>query len=249
MPLKYSKRKGLKLTMYQLPFYFQNVRGYSSIKSAAFLMPIIFTQVILSVLSGLYISKTKRYGEVIWIGFGLYTIGTSLMLLFNHTFSPAWSIVILCINGIGQGCCLQPTLVTLQAHTPKEDRATVISSRNFFRGLGASCGLAVSASVLQSSLKKALPATFASIANSPYSIPHDFDQETMAAIVPAFAHASRSVFIANIPVISLCLLGCVFVRDRGLVGPEPSEKGQPGGGGAGDGQSGNSDLEEMMVVK
>jgi hypothetical protein len=140
----------------------------------------------ISALSGQYISRTKRYGEVIWVGFGVDDMGSSLMLLFSQTFSPAWSTVILRIPGIGQGCCLQPTLVALQAHTPKEERAAVISSYKFFRSLGAPCGLAVSAIDLQSGLKKALPEAYASIANSAYSIPHNAGQTTLHAIIPAF---------------------------------------------------------------
>lgn len=186
-------------------------------------MPIVLTQVVFSVLSGQYISRIKRYGEVIWVGFGLYTLGSCLLLLFSPAFSPAWSVVILCISGIGQGCCLQPTLVALQAHTAKADRATVISSRNFFRGLGASCGLAVSANVLQHGLRRKLPEAYASLANSSYSIPHHISGKALAAIIPAFMHASRRVFIANIPLVALCLLGCFFVRDRGLAGIDERE--------------------------
>ena len=152
------------------------------------------------------------------MGFGLYTLGSSLMLLLTQNFSAAWCIVILCINGFGQGCCLQPTLVALQAHTAKSERATVISSRNFFRGLGAACGVAVSANVLQSGLKNALPEAYASIANSAYSIPKNLDPTILAVIIPAFEHASHNVFLANIPVIAICLVGCIFVKDRGLAG-------------------------------
>jgi hypothetical protein len=94
-----------------------------------------------------------------------------------------------------------------------------IKSRNdfelqLFRSLGASCGLAVSAIDLQSGLKEALPEPYASIANAAYSIPHNVDQTTLATIIPAFAHASHSIFIANVPVIVICLVGCAFVGDK-----------------------------------
>jgi len=40
------------------------------------------------------------------------------------------------------------------------------------------------------------------------------------AVLDAYASASRSVFIFNVPFIALCLLGCLIVKDRGLQRPE-----------------------------
>ena len=59
--------------LYFLPIYFQNVRGMSPISSAALLVSLVIPQALFSVLSGLYISKFSRYGEVIWLGFILWT--------------------------------------------------------------------------------------------------------------------------------------------------------------------------------
>jgi len=108
---------------------------------------------------------------------------------------------------------LAADVVDLQAHTPKEEKAAVISSRNFFRGLGHSCGLAVSANVLQSGLMRVLPEAYASIANTAYSIPHNVDQGTLAAIILAFVHASHSISVANVTIIVTCLVGRAFVGD------------------------------------
>jgi MFS family permease len=60
--------------LYYLPLYYQNARGWSPIVSAALTAPMVACQSISSVLSGQYISRFKRYGEVIWIGFGIWTL-------------------------------------------------------------------------------------------------------------------------------------------------------------------------------
>jgi hypothetical protein len=60
--------------LYYLPLYYQNARGWSPIVSAALTAPMVACQSISSVLSGQYISQFKRYGEVIWIGFGIWTL-------------------------------------------------------------------------------------------------------------------------------------------------------------------------------
>lgn len=60
--------------LYYLPMYYQNARGWSPIVSAAFTAPMVGCQALASIASGQYISRTKRYGEVIWAGFGLWTL-------------------------------------------------------------------------------------------------------------------------------------------------------------------------------
>jgi hypothetical protein len=60
--------------LYYLPLYYQNARGVSPIVSAAFTCPMVVCQSLASITSGQYISRRKRYGEVIWVGFGLWTL-------------------------------------------------------------------------------------------------------------------------------------------------------------------------------
>lgn len=60
--------------LYYLPLYYQNGHGWSPIVSAALTAPMVSFQSIASVCSGQYISRLKRYGEIIWVGFGLWTL-------------------------------------------------------------------------------------------------------------------------------------------------------------------------------
>lgn len=60
--------------LYYLPLYYQNGRGWDPIVSAALTAPMVTCQSIASVCSGQYISRIKRYGEIIWVGFGLWTL-------------------------------------------------------------------------------------------------------------------------------------------------------------------------------
>ncbi|KAF2436633.1 putative MFS transporter [Tothia fuscella] len=208
--------------LYYLPLYFQNVRLYSPIRSATLTLPLVLTQSIASILSGQYISHFKRYGTVIWFGFTLFTIGTSLTTLFTrHT--PVYAIIIiLIILGYGNGNCFQPTIIALQAHCPKSQRAIVISVRNFLRCLGGSVGLAVGAAVLQNVLAKELPEGFEYLAKTTYAKPDygAFSKEEGERILDAYAKASRAVFVFLAPCAGVCLATCVFVRDRGLTREE-----------------------------
>ncbi|CAG8884890.1 unnamed protein product [Penicillium nalgiovense] len=213
-------------SLYYLPLYYQNARGWSPIASAAMTCPMVAAQSIFSITSGQYISRVKRYGEIIWIGFGLWTLGSGLMLLFGTHTHPAVIAVIVAVMGAGIGFTFQPTLVALQAHCTKSQRAVVIANRNFFRCIGGSCGLAISAAILQATLRSNLPTKFAYLADSSYSLPSraNLSATEWASILLSYSKASHAVFILQVPLIGVCFLACMFVRDRGLERPKEPEE-------------------------
>ncbi|KAF5865194.1 hypothetical protein ETB97_005098 [Aspergillus alliaceus] len=214
--------------LYYLPLYYQNARGWSPIISAALTTPMVACQSLASICSGQYISRCKRYGKVIWVGFGLWTIGAGLMVLFDDSTHIGVIVVVVVIAGIGIGFTFQPTLVAFQAHCTKAHRAVIISNRNFFRCLGGACGLAVSAAILQATLKSNLPHGYQHLAHSTYSPParSGISDADWLQIVAAYAKASRGVFILQVPLMGTCFLLCFFIKDRGLERPkEPGEEG------------------------
>ncbi len=149
------------------------------------------------------------------------------MLLFKATTHPAIIAVIVGITGIGIGCTFQPTLVAFQAHCTKRQRAVVISDRNFFRCLGGACGLAVSGAVLQATLRSNLPPGYGHLSNSTYSLPaqSSVPGDVWGGIVNAYVHASRAVFILQVPLIGVAFLACLLIRDHGLERPkDPAEE-------------------------
>ncbi|KAJ5485426.1 hypothetical protein N7539_005414 [Penicillium diatomitis] len=213
-------------SLYYLPLYYQNARGWSPIVSAALTSPMVACQSVASICGGQYISRLKRYGEVIWMGFGMWTLGAGLMLLFDENTHPAVIAVVVAISGIGVGFTFQPTLVALQAHCTKSQRAVSISNRNFFRCMGGACGLAVAAAILQATLRSNLPAEFSYLAHSSYSLParETLTESQWTSILQAYTKASHSVFILQVPLIGTCFLACIFIRDRGLERPKEPEE-------------------------
>lgn len=124
----------------------------------------------------------------------------------------------LIILGVGVGNVFQPCLIAIQAHSPKELRAVIISNRNFFRALGGAIGLACSSLVLQTSLGKALPDDLSYLSRDSYVLPSlsDFSTVDQNVIRAAYAKASRTVFISMAPIMGFCLVICVFIQDKGL---------------------------------
>lgn len=60
--------------LYYIPLYLQNARQFSVMTSAGIYCALVAFQTLLSILSGQYISRVKRYGEVIWAGFVIWTL-------------------------------------------------------------------------------------------------------------------------------------------------------------------------------
>ncbi|KAH6972260.1 major facilitator superfamily domain-containing protein [Ilyonectria sp. MPI-CAGE-AT-0026] len=211
--------------LYYMPLYLQNAHGYSIIRSALITLPLVVFQMVFSILSGQYISRQKRYLEVLVFGFSMWTLGSGLALLLDRHTKPTIIIVPLILNGIGVGCIFQPILVALQAHTPKLRRAVIISNRNLFRSAGGASGLAVSAAVLQARLRATLPSSYSYLASSTYALPES--AKNVSGVLDAYMAGSHAVFILQVPLIGLCLLGTILIRDRGLEPPEDTVSGEP----------------------
>jgi fucose permease len=200
--------------VYFMPFYAQVLRNWSPTASAGLLLPIIVVQVIVSMLSGRWMSKSGGYGATIRLGVGLLLLGSLLETRFDRHTHPVAIVFALLAIGIGVGAANQPMVVAMQAHTKKSERAVVTSTRNFFRFLGSACGVAVSSAVLQSTLRASLPAEYKYLANSPYALGR-LTPEVRAAILPAYENAIRHVFIASSGASVLCSLGLLVWRDHG----------------------------------
>lgn len=112
-----------------------------------------------------------------------------------------------------------------QAHSPKADRAVVISSRNFLRSLGGACGLAVASALYSNTLVNKLPSSPAipqdiadKIKSSVFSVPDlsGLSEAQKDMILDTYTLASRSVFYFWVGCISCCWLLMFFIKDKGL---------------------------------
>ncbi|ORX96546.1 major facilitator superfamily domain-containing protein [Clohesyomyces aquaticus] len=217
--------------LYYLPIYYQSARDMSLLTSAALLIPIVIPQAIASALSGQYISRVGWYREVIWLGYALWTIGACLNLIFTRNLHIAAIVVILVIEGTGVGLVFQPTLVAAQAHYSKEDRAVVISARNFIRALGGSAGLAIASAIFSNSLIRNIPndistGTLNAIRDSIFDKPDvaRLSRQQRLGVLDAYVAASRSVFYLWFGAITICLVLMVFIKDKGLKRAEDVER-------------------------
>nr|A0A3G1DJG1.1 RecName: Full=MFS-type transporter M2; AltName: Full=Squalestatin S1 biosynthesis cluster protein M2 [Phoma sp. MF5453]AMY15059.1 MFS transporter [Phoma sp. MF5453] len=200
--------------VYFIPIYAQNLRQWSPVISGVLLFPIIAVQVIVSMIAGRWMSKSGQYGTTIRLGVAFLLIGSLLETQFGRSTHPAYVVIVLLVIGIGVGAANQPMVIAMQAHTKKSERAVVTSSRNFFRFLGSACGVAMSAAILQSTLRASLPVAYKHLAESPYALAGLSPQER-DVIAPSYERAIRHVFIASAGASVLCSLGLFVWKDDG----------------------------------
>jgi MFS family permease len=209
--------------LYYLPIYYQSARRMSLMSSAALILPLVVSQSIASILSGQYISRMGRYGEVIWSGYACWTLGAGLHLMFSRTIPTVGIVFVLIVEGFGVGLVFQPTLVAAQAHSAKSDRAVVISARNFIRAFGGSVGLSIASAIYSNSLSAYLPvnlppALITKIKDSIFDIPDVsiLSNEMRSGLLDAYANAAKAVFYLWFVAIAMCLMLMVFIKDKGL---------------------------------
>ncbi|KAK5940872.1 hypothetical protein PMZ80_007289 [Knufia obscura] len=139
---------------YYLPLYFQTVMGLSPILSGVTLFALVVPLSITSIMSGIYMRKTGRYQEMIWVSAGFFCLGSGLLIdLPAHT---SWVRVIIyqVIAGIGTGPLFQGPLIALQSHLKGYDAAVGTATYGFIRNIATSMSVVLGGVVFQNELAK-----------------------------------------------------------------------------------------------
>ncbi|KAI9784107.1 MAG: hypothetical protein M1839_002611 [Geoglossum umbratile] len=138
---------------YYLPLYFQAVLGKGPLVSGALLVPYALTLSTGAGLVGIYIRKTGRYLEPIWIGMIVLTLGFGLMI--DLPLIPGWPRIIIyqVIAGIGAGPNFQSPLIALQSMIAPQDIATATATFGFTRNIGTSIAVVIGGVVFQNGMQ------------------------------------------------------------------------------------------------
>jgi len=123
-------------------------------------------------------------------------------------------------------------LVAAQAHSPKQNRAVVISARNFIRSLGGAAGLAIASAIFSNTIVHQIPVGIPDqlarrIQEVVFEVPDlaGLSEEQKGLVLDLYARAARSVFYLWFGAMAVCLGLMFFIKDKGLTRNDEKESG------------------------
>ena len=153
------------LTM--VPLWLQIVHGASPMKSGLLMLPMTAGIMVASILSGQLISKTGRYKIYPILGAALMTVGAWTLAHVEADSSIVTVGLGAAVFGLGLGCNLQPLTLAVQNAADRKDMGIATSSATFFRQMGGTFGVAISLSVLFSTVQDKISDAFKVSAGTP----------------------------------------------------------------------------------
>ncbi|KAH8701610.1 MFS multidrug transporter-like protein [Talaromyces proteolyticus] len=219
--------------LYYVPLYLQNVRGYDPIMSGVLILPMVASHGLGSLFSGQIISRTGHYNPTIISSNFVWMIGASLQTVYTRT-TPVWAICLIgFLQGIGIGGAFQPGLVALLAHSRKADRAVANSLRNFLRIMGGSVGLTISGAILNNVLQNKLSSflsadSISQISSSTYGLQSlNLSAQQTGKVLDAYMSGMHVIFIMYAPIIGVCFLCAVLIKDNGVAEKDANQQSPP----------------------
>jgi EmrB/QacA subfamily drug resistance transporter len=213
-----------------LPLFFQVVKGATPTSSGLDLLPLMAGFFVLSITSGMIISRTGRYRAFPIGGTAVITIGLVLLSRLTLDTSDVVQGLYLLVLGIGLGCVMQVLVLVTQNSVPQSELGVATSGAQFFRTIGGSFGAAifgaVFSNVLVGRLKTQLhgvrlPNTITSSSVNPAVLGH-LPDAIRHGFVTAYASSMQTVFAFAAPigfVAFLFALRLPHVELRGATSP------------------------------
>lgn len=144
---------GMMGAMMYLPFFTQGVLGYSPTASGFINMPMSIAMIVLSTLSGRWISKSGKYKRFAIAGMPFMVVGMLLMAFMTNVWM---AIAAMIVFGLGLGISMPVFTLTVQNAVPPSQLGVATGTATLFRNLGGTIGIAVLGTVMNSTLTNKL---------------------------------------------------------------------------------------------
>ncbi|KAE9369963.1 MFS general substrate transporter [Stipitochalara longipes BDJ] len=138
---------------YFLPLYFQSVKGSTPLHSGLLLFPITVLQSSVGVAAGVFIHRTGRYLELIWVGMTLTSLGFGLFIKLDVNSSLVEIVFLEIVAGIGVGLGFQPLIIALQSSVEQSDMAAATALMGFSRSLSTAISVVIGGVIFQSEMQ------------------------------------------------------------------------------------------------
>lgn len=144
---------GMMGALIYLPFFVQGVEGISPTYSGYVTMPMSIAMVVLSTITGRWISKSGKYKRYASLGSLIMIIGMIIMAYMNTVWL---AVIAMIVFGFGLGVGMPVFSLTVQNAVSPKDLGVATASSRLFRNLGGTIGIAVMGTIMTTSLKNNL---------------------------------------------------------------------------------------------
>lgn len=215
---------------FYMPLFFQSVKEASPIRSGVLILPITVGEALMGITAGIFIHRSGRYLDLVWVGVILLTIGNGLYIHLNAKSSIAEIVGFEIVAGIGAGLLFEPPLIALQALVSQEDTATATATLGFVRCIAESFSVVIGGVVFQNGMQNRAQSLRAAglsadmteklsggyaAANVPF-IKTVSDLHQKLVIKEAFAWSLRNMWILYTCVSACGIVAGAFIAKRAL---------------------------------
>ncbi|CAG8030457.1 unnamed protein product [Penicillium nalgiovense] len=213
---------------YYLPLYFQTVLQASPILSGVYVLPLVLSLAVGSMITGAVMKKTGRFREMIIGGMTFMALGFGLFIDLKAYASWPRIIIYQLIAGFGIGPNFQAPLVAFQANIRPADMATATATFGFVRQLATSMSVVLgtviyqnimgqqSAKLIASLGPKTAAAVSSSFGGSSKPLIESLTPSQRDVVLGAYTHALNRMWIFYTATACLGFVLALFIRRREL---------------------------------
>lgn len=208
---------------YYLPNFYQVVTGANALMSGVYALPYLICSSFVSAGAGYAITKLRAYRFMLWIGFGLMTVGFALMCILTSKRGRAMQEVFPAILGLGVGCLYQTPMIALQAAMPVAEIGSTIATMFFVRELSTTMGIAIGGALLNSDWMRRARNIPQLPADAPRRVLNDAHYlQTLQPLslsheaIYEYSLAVRLIWIVDTPLVVVALISCALVKGYSL---------------------------------
>ncbi|MFX4272842.1 MDR family MFS transporter [Propionibacteriaceae bacterium Y1685] len=211
--------------IFYIPVYAQGVLAVNATNSGLITMPLMVAMIVMGIVSGLLITKTGRYKEIVLLGVLIMGIGYYLLTRMNYGDSQLKLTAAMLVLGIGLGLCMQTFTLIVQNTSSRKDLGVATASSQFFRNVGSTVGVSVFGTIMSGAMAEKIashlpPGAADKMPEGGGGVGSVLDPAALEKLPAPIAEAIRMgladslhiVFIAALPVLLVAFLGALMIK-------------------------------------
>lgn len=217
---------GLSMAMFgaiiYIPIYAQGVLGVTATGSGFILMPLMLAMIVLGILSGLFITRTGRYKELMLVGVVLVGVGYLVLARMDADSTALTLTSAMLLLGTGLGMAQQQYTLLVQNAVSRRDLGVATAATQFFRNVGSTIGIAVFGTLMTAGMGEAiarhlpddvgdLPAVDVGSVLDPSAL-EGLPEAVVTAIRHGLADQLHGVFLIGLPIVAVVLLATLMIK-------------------------------------